>query len=63
MRDLEKLIDEVNGSISREGMLLTQTDKGRIRRYADNDELVEETIVELIKKHTAIRSYSHGQQL
>jgi hypothetical protein len=63
MRDLEKLIDEVNGSMSMEGMPLTQTDKDRIRHCAGNDELVEETIAELIKKHTAVRNYGHEQQL
>ncbi|AOT71809.1 hypothetical protein [Geosporobacter ferrireducens] len=63
MRDLEKLIDEVNGSMSMEGMPLTQTDKDRIRRCAGNDKLVEETIAELIKKHTAVRGYNHERQL
>jgi len=63
MRDLEKLIDEVNGSMSMEGMPLTKIDKDRIRRCAGNDELVEKTIAELIKKHTAVRGYSHEQQL
>lgn len=63
MRDMEKLIDEVNGSMSMEGMPLTQTDKDRIRRCAGNDKLVEETIAELIKKHTAVRGYSYEQQL
>ncbi len=61
MRDLEKLIDEVNGSMSMEGMPLTQTDKDRIRRCAGNDKLVEETIAELIKKHTVVKGYSHEQ--
>lgn len=56
MRDLEKLIDEVNGSMSMEGMPLTQTDKDRIRHCVGNDKLVEETIAELIKKHTAVNN-------
>ncbi len=63
MRDLEKIIDEVNGSMSIEGMPLTKIDKERIRRCAGNDELVEETIAELIKKHTVARGYGHEQQL
>ncbi|MCQ1530518.1 hypothetical protein [Lutispora saccharofermentans] len=61
MRDLERLINEVNGSMSMEGMPLTQTDKDRIRRCSGNDKLVEETIAELIKKHTDVRDYSHEQ--
>jgi hypothetical protein len=63
MRDLEKIIDEVNGSMSMEGMPLTQTDKDRIRHCAGNDKLVEETIAELIKKHSTVKVYSHEQQL
>jgi hypothetical protein len=63
MRDLEKLIDEVNGSMSIEGMPLTKDDKDRIRHCAGNDKLVEKTIAELVKKHTAARSYGHEQQL
>lgn len=63
MKDLEKLIDEVNGSMSMEGMPLTKTDKDRIRRCAGNDELVEKTIAELVKKHTVVREFSHEQRL
>lgn len=63
MRDLEKLINEVNGSMAMEGMPLTQADKDRIRRCARNDKLVEETIAELIKKHKAVRADSHEQKL
>ena len=61
MKDLEKVIDEVNGSMAMEGMPLTKTDKDRIRRCAGNDELVEETIAELVKKHTVVRRYNHEQ--
>jgi len=42
-------------------MPLTQTDKDRIRHCAGNDELVEKTIAELIKKHTVNRGNSHEQ--
>lgn len=63
MQDLEKLIDEVNGSMSIEGMPLTQPDKERIRRCAGNEKLVEETIAELVKKHTVVRNYNYEQQL
>lgn len=58
MKDLEKLIDEVNASMSMEGMPLTEDDKDRIRRCAGNDELVEKTIAQLVKKHTAVREYN-----
>lgn len=63
MKDLEKLIDEVNGSMAMEGMPLTKTDKDRIRRCAGNDEMVEKTIAELVKKHTVVREYGHEQRL
>ncbi|MHB1392637.1 MAG: hypothetical protein ACYCYE_06090 [Clostridia bacterium] len=63
MRDLEKLIDEVNGSMSMEGMPLTKADKDRIRRCAGNDELVEEAIAELIKKHKAVKTHSSELQI
>jgi hypothetical protein len=45
--------------MSMEGLPLTQTDKDRVRHCAGNDELVEKTIAELIKKQKAIRAYSH----
>lgn len=63
MRDLEKLINEVNGSMAMEGMPLTQSDKDRIRNCAGNNKLVEKTIAELVKKHTAAHDYDHEQQL
>lgn len=63
MKDLEKLIDEVNGSMSIEGMPLTKNDKDRIRRCVGNDMLVEKTIAELVKKHTIVRKYGHEQRL
>lgn len=63
MKDLEKLINEVNASMSMEGMPLTKTDKDRIRRCAGNNELVDKTIAELLKKHTVVRESSHEQRL
>lgn len=62
MKDLEKLIDEVNGTMAMEGMPLTEADKDRIRCCAGNDELVEKTIAELVKKHTVGKKYSHEQR-
>lgn len=63
MKDLEKLIDEVDASMSMEGMPLTKTDKNRIRHCAGNDELVEKAITELIKKHSVVRGNGHEQRL
>ena len=63
MNDIEKLIDEVNGTMSIEGMPLTPADKERIRLCAGDEKKVEETIAELIKKHSATSEYRHEQQL
>ncbi len=63
MKDLKKLIDEVSATMSMEGMQLTQADKERIRRCAGDNELVEETIAELIKKHTAVKGCNQKQKL
>jgi len=41
MGDLERLIDEVNGSMSMEGMPLTKADKDRIRRCVGNNNLID----------------------
>ncbi|PYG89351.1 hypothetical protein LY28_00568 [Ruminiclostridium sufflavum DSM 19573] len=54
-KDLERLINEVNGSMSIKGMPLTDADKDRIRRCVGNDKLVNETIAELVKKHTIVK--------
>lgn len=55
MKDLKRLINEVNGSMPMEGMLLTEANKDRIRRCAGKDKLVNETIAELIKKYTVLK--------
>ncbi len=63
MKDIEKLIDEVNGSMSIEGMPLTPADKERIRLCVGDDKKVEKTIAELVKKHSVVNEYRHEQQL
>lgn len=56
---LVKMINEANGSMSMEGMPLTEADKDRMRRCVGNDKLVEETIAELVRKHTVAKGYIH----
>lgn len=63
MRNMEKLIEQVDGSMAMEGMPLTQSDKDRILYCAGNDKLVEETIAKLIKKHTAMKVHLREQRL
>ncbi|WP_198343585.1 hypothetical protein [Paenibacillus senegalimassiliensis] len=58
MKNLEKLIEQVNGSMSIEGMPLTESDKERIRHYAGDDAKVEEAVAELVKKHTSSKEAS-----
>ncbi len=53
------MINEANGSMSMEGMPLTEADKDRMRRCVGNDKLVEETIAELVRKHTVAKGYIH----
>lgn len=53
------MINESNGSMSIKGMMLTEADKDRIKRCVGKDKLVEETIAELVRKHTVAKEYIH----
>jgi hypothetical protein len=55
MKDIERVIEQVDGSMSMEGMPLTSNDKDRIRRCAGDDRKVDKEIAELIKKHSAVQ--------
>lgn len=63
MRNIEKIIEEVNGSMTMEGMPLTEDDKTRIRFCAGNKDRVEKTIEELVAKHTTTNKMRHEQRL
>lgn len=63
MKDLERVIEQVNSSMSMEGMSLTITDKDRIRRCAGNNAKVDKEIAELVRKHTATSECAHEQRL
>ena len=52
MPDIDKIIDEVNWSMSAEGFPLTDKDKTRIRHCLTNPSSVEKTMEDLLKKHT-----------
>lgn len=52
MQNIEKIIDQVNGSMTIEGMPLTDEDKIRIRHCVGNKTKVDETIANLVKKHS-----------
>lgn len=52
MCDIERVINEVDSSMSMEGMPLTHEDKDRIRFCLSNPIELEELLNNLIKKHT-----------
>ena len=52
MRDIEKTIDQINGSMAMEGMPLTPQDKERLRECLSGKTSFDEMIKRLVKKHT-----------
>ena len=63
MRNIEKIIQEVNGSMSMEGMPLTEEDKDRMRLCAGDRSKVDTMVSELIAKHKNKEIKSHEQKL
>ena len=54
MKDIEKVIEQVNSSMSMEGMPLTNIDIDRIQRCARDNDKVNKEISTLIQTHTII---------
>jgi len=54
LKDIDKIIKEVDGSMSIEGMSLNQEDKDRIRECLIEKITFEDMKREIIKKHTII---------
>ena len=52
MKDIEKIIREVNGTMAIEGMPITKADEDRIRNCLRDNDKYEKTLRELVKKHT-----------
>ena len=52
MGDIEKIVQEVDGSMTMEGMPLTLEDKDRIRKCLAEPSAVELMISSLLAKHT-----------
>jgi len=52
MGDIEKIVREVDSSLTMEGMPLTLEDKDRIRKCLVEPAVVELTIRNLLAKHT-----------
>jgi hypothetical protein len=63
MRNIEKIIKEVNGSMAMEGMPLTEDDKNRMRLCAGDRDKVDNMVSELIEKHRTKEIKSHEQRL
>ena len=53
MSDIDKIVNEVNGSMAIEGMPLTDADKKRIRISLSSKEQYKRILRELIIKHSA----------
>ena len=63
MRNIEKIIKEVNGSMAMEGMPLSEEDKNRMRLCAGDRDKVDKMVSELIEKHRTKEIKSHEQRL
>ncbi len=53
MKDVEKIIGEINGTMAMEGMPLTIQDKERLRECITGKTSYDEMVRRLVKKHTA----------
>ncbi len=53
MSEIDRIINEVNGSMSIEGMPLTNEDKERIRVSLSDNKKYKKILKELIIKHSA----------
>ena len=56
MSDIDKIVNEVNGSMAIEGMPLTDADKERIRISLSSEEQFQKMLLELNLKHSASAS-------
>ncbi len=54
MQDIEKTIDSINGSMTIEGMSLTDQDRERLRECLSGKTSFDDMVKRLIKKHTVI---------
>jgi len=52
VREIERIVREVDSSMAMEGLPLTVEDKDRIRRCLSEPSSLEQTIGSLLRKHT-----------
>lgn len=53
MADINRILNEVNGSMAMEGMPLTAEDKERIRTALSDEKKYQTILKQLIAKHSA----------
>lgn len=63
MRDAEKVIREINGSMAIEGMPLTDDDEERMRKCYNKEISYKDMREQLVKKHTVKQGAKYGHQL
>lgn len=63
LKQIDRIIEQVDGSMRIEGMPLSSMDKERIRRCAHSEGLVEAEIRALLKKHSSPVVTEHGQRI
>jgi hypothetical protein len=63
MKDLERIIEDVNASMAMEGMPLTEEDKERMRYCAGDKKKTEQVVAELMRKHSVKAEGIHEQKL
>jgi len=63
LKPIDRIIEQVDGSMRIEGMPLNRVDKERIRRCANSEKLVEAEIQSLIKKHSSPVVAARGQRI
>ena len=63
MKDIERIIEEVNGTMSMEGMPITKDDRDRIRLYLRDKNLYDKTLKKLIHKHSVPMSVIDNERL
>ncbi|MGE5630176.1 MAG: antitoxin VbhA family protein [Caulobacteraceae bacterium] len=63
MKDLERIIEDVNASMAMEGMPLTEEDKARMRYCAGDKKKTDQVVAELMRKHSVNAEDVHEQKL
>jgi outer membrane protein assembly factor BamA len=63
MKDLERIIEDVNASMAMEGMPLTEEDKARMRYCAGDKKKTDQVVAELLRKHSVKAEDVHEQKL